>query len=166
MTLTFRLRITVFSIWSVRWLTNTDLTSQIPKYSAISFDICSYGTGFTTINLVPGILMLFRARPIATFFFLNDTPPPEIYPLPLHAALPISKRSGRGSALPGLPGPPPPRQSRGRRRVTGLGPAAWRASDRPAPPPPPPSGAAADRTARSASRARTIRSDPRRADGG
>src|SRR5260370_42195549 len=27
------------------------------------------------------------------FFFLNDTAPPEIYPLPLHDALPISNRS-------------------------------------------------------------------------
>src|SRR2546430_13105580 len=26
------------------------------------------------------------------FFFFNDAPPPEIYPLPLHAALPISDR--------------------------------------------------------------------------
>src|SRR2546422_8435394 len=32
------------------------------------------------------------------FFFLNDTAPPEIYPLPLHAALPISaaRRGGGG----------------------------------------------------------------------
>src|SRR3989449_11773327 len=31
------------------------------------------------------------------FFFLNDTPPPEIYTLPLHAALPIKRRMGTGS---------------------------------------------------------------------
>src|SRR2546428_14175665 len=29
------------------------------------------------------------------FFFLKDTPPPETYPLPLHAPLPISSRSSR-----------------------------------------------------------------------
>src|SRR3989440_12730494 len=29
------------------------------------------------------------------FFFLNDTAPPEIYPLPLHAALPIPDVDGR-----------------------------------------------------------------------
>src|SRR5256885_6095644 len=29
------------------------------------------------------------------FFFLNDPPPPEISPLPLHAALPISRRTAR-----------------------------------------------------------------------
>src|SRR2546427_9854346 len=27
----------------------------------------------------------------SVFFFFNDTPPTEIYPLPLHAPLPISK---------------------------------------------------------------------------
>src|SRR3954449_6587549 len=48
------------------------------------------------------------------FFFLNDTAPPEIYPLPLPAALPISalaeaaerhdsKRSGHVSSLPAAP---------------------------------------------------------------
>src|SRR2546430_5172597 len=31
--------------------------------------------------------------PIAFFFFFNDTAPPEIYPLPLHGALPISPLS-------------------------------------------------------------------------
>src|SRR2546430_9121193 len=30
------------------------------------------------------------------FFFFNDTPPPEIYPLSLHAALPIFNRQLRG----------------------------------------------------------------------
>src|SRR2546430_7716739 len=29
------------------------------------------------------------------FFFLNDPAPPEIYPLPLHAALPIPAQRGR-----------------------------------------------------------------------
>src|SRR5256885_14405294 len=36
-----------------------------------------------------------------TFFFLNDTAPTEIYPLPLHAALPISADAGTAFA-PGL----------------------------------------------------------------
>src|ERR1019366_10777771 len=36
------------------------------------------------------------------FFFLNDTPPPEIYPLSLHAALPILDIGG-GSASTGRP---------------------------------------------------------------
>src|SRR5438552_19026689 len=31
------------------------------------------------------------------FFFFNDTPPPEIYTLSLHDALPISARVDRGS---------------------------------------------------------------------
>src|SRR5256885_13115910 len=47
------------------------------------------------------------------FFFLNDPPPPEFYPLPLHDALPISPavppaRSER-------PPPPAPRQAHPRR---------------------------------------------------
>src|SRR6202040_4460719 len=32
-------------------------------------------------------------------FFFNDTAPPEISPLPLHAALPISLALGRGEPL-------------------------------------------------------------------
>src|SRR2546427_12753261 len=37
---------------------------------------------------------LFHTRPplLFFFFFFNDPPTPEIYPLPLHAALPISCR--------------------------------------------------------------------------
>src|SRR2546425_12530181 len=31
-----------------------------------------------------------RSLPSCVFFFFNDPPTPEIYPLPLHAALPIS----------------------------------------------------------------------------
>src|SRR3989475_11759086 len=34
------------------------------------------------------------------FFFLNDTPPPEIYPLPLHAALPICPNLSRLGRAP------------------------------------------------------------------
>src|SRR2546426_2205054 len=33
--------------------------------------------------------LYFLVSPILLFFFLNDTPPPKISPLPLHAALPI-----------------------------------------------------------------------------
>src|SRR5256885_16261559 len=33
---------------------------------------------------------------LSFFFFLNDPAPPEIYPLPLHAALPISAGGGAG----------------------------------------------------------------------
>src|SRR2546429_6753216 len=45
------------------------------------------------------------------FFFLNNPAPPEIYTLPLHAALPISRHSGPGARRNGLargvPVPPP-----------------------------------------------------------
>src|SRR5256886_5770336 len=71
------------------------------------------------------------------FFFFNDPAPPEIYPLPLHDALPIS--GGRRPAVPRLGpaapvpravpvgdgGAPPPlrpgRHARRRRRVPGPG---------------------------------------------
>src|SRR2546427_5982873 len=45
---------------------------------------------------------LFHTRPplLFFFFFLNDPPTPEIYPLPLHAALPISPAPSRGLLLP------------------------------------------------------------------
>src|SRR2546421_10085794 len=45
------------------------------------------------------------------FFFFNDRAPPEIYPLPLPAALPISARAAAACLVP----PPPPRSSRGPR---------------------------------------------------
>src|SRR5256885_14223737 len=56
-------------------------------------------------------------QPTLLFFFFNDTPPTEISPLPLHAALPILRpqRHPPGRPRPGhLPRPrprPPPRPS-------------------------------------------------------
>src|SRR3712207_8654103 len=44
-----------------------------------------------------------------TFFFFKEPAPPEIYTLPLHAALPICAPRGsvdRSSGGPGVPGPP------------------------------------------------------------
>src|SRR5256885_11030618 len=42
-------------------------------------------------------LFLYTKRTnLASFFFLNDTAPPEIYPFPLHAPLPIYDRNARG----------------------------------------------------------------------
>src|SRR5256885_14576225 len=38
----------------------------------------------------------YRAPPIPFFFFYNDRAPPEIYPLPLPAALPIPLETRRG----------------------------------------------------------------------
>src|SRR5258708_27817292 len=38
------------------------------------------------------------------FFFFNDTATTEIYTLPLHDALPISRRQRAASATPGPPG--------------------------------------------------------------
>src|SRR5256885_1309668 len=54
-------------------------------------------------------LVLKIILPRFSFFFLMDPAPPEIYPLPLHAALPIcavARDQGRG-------GPPPRRRARG-----------------------------------------------------
>src|SRR3989449_8571505 len=46
---------------------------------------------------------------VSIFFFFNDTAPPEIYPLPLHAALPISAQAPPAGVLPAPPrGVPPP----------------------------------------------------------
>src|SRR5256885_7954087 len=50
-------------------------------------------------------MIILRLLFIFFFFFFNDTPPTEIYPLPLHDALPISlvapdlARTARGTAL-------------------------------------------------------------------
>src|SRR5256886_13790135 len=45
---------------------------------------------------VPVRNLYYRSSQPSTslFFFLNNTAPPEFYPLPLHAALPISLKSG------------------------------------------------------------------------
>src|SRR5258705_8438421 len=55
---------------------------------------------YPTSLLVPNGLLFFLSSKLfflpllsprlSFFFFFNDTAPPEIYPLPLHAALPIS----------------------------------------------------------------------------
>src|SRR3989440_255583 len=52
--------------------------------------------------------------PIFFFFFLNDPAPTEIYPLPLHAALPISHRTpeGRSGKLAEHPVDPAPQRRR------------------------------------------------------
>src|SRR2546421_11383642 len=56
---------------------------------------------------VPFFFCLFFASPSSLsssfFFFFNDPAPPEIYPLPLHDALPISRRSRCASASRGYP---------------------------------------------------------------
>src|SRR3990170_1473618 len=65
-------------------------------------------------KLQPRGTFLVRALPhvplefLVFFFFLNDPAPPEIYPLPLHAPLPISRQPNRS--------PAPGRASRSNRR--------------------------------------------------
>src|SRR5256885_2762632 len=44
-------------------------------------------------------LIVIRKIIFFFFFFFNDTPPTEIYPLPLHAALPIFPRAGDAPRL-------------------------------------------------------------------
>src|SRR2546425_10864821 len=74
---------------------------------------------------------------LSSFFFLNDTAPPEISPLPLHDALPLPRRARGGLAVHG-----PPRGAARRRRGQALAiepcrdaPAADRHAGEPAPPP-------------------------------
>src|SRR2546430_6621188 len=43
---------------------------------------------------------------IISFFFLNDPAPTEIYPFPLHAALPISFAPGFSGEFPAIPAAP------------------------------------------------------------
>src|SRR2546430_15042246 len=65
------------------------------------------------------IFDLTRLPPFCFFFFLNDPAPPEISPLPLHDALPISTpRASRGGVVWGvagkaspIPAPRPPPRS-------------------------------------------------------
>src|SRR5262249_61357799 len=62
----------------------------------------------------------FHSSLLFFFFFFNDTAPPEIYPLSLHDALPISPWMTRPPAAAGTsspcPRPPTPRSSLARRR--------------------------------------------------
>src|SRR5256886_16201642 len=73
--------------------------------------------------------------PFSFFFFFNDTPTPEIYPLPLHDALPIStpsspRRRGRDVRLMTKADPcPDPSQLIARTRV-GPSRTRWRIIDR------------------------------------
>src|SRR2546429_5272254 len=69
------------------------------------------------------LVLMFTLSHFSFFFFFNDTPPPEIYPLPLHAALPIWGRElgplQRGDRLgePQAGGPRPDAGARVRRGV-------------------------------------------------
>src|SRR2546421_11416785 len=62
---------------------------------------CCYTFSFISLFLFLLILHL----PYLFFFFLNDPAPPEIYPLPLHAALPIPPHFG--CPPPARPSTPP-----------------------------------------------------------
>src|SRR2546426_12448775 len=55
------------------------------------------------------------------FFFFNDPAPTEIYPLPLHDALPISSTSRSAGSARGSRGHAPAGLARRRRGVLGLG---------------------------------------------
>src|SRR2546426_9548497 len=50
---------------------------------------------------IPCFLLMLRSLLLLFFFFLNDPAPPEIYPLPLHDALPIPRRPA--AAVTGSP---------------------------------------------------------------
>src|SRR5256886_14937274 len=64
-----------------------------------------------------------RFHVIFYFFFLNDTAPPEIYPLPLHDALPIWRRRRPHPPLgQGPPRRPSPHRRGLRRQPRGRGP--------------------------------------------
>src|SRR2546430_3744827 len=75
---------------------------------------------YTTFNILPNFSFFFTNRLPAFFFFffLNDPAPTEIYPLPLHDALPISCRACARS----------PTTSRGRARRAARSPSIPRCS--------------------------------------
>src|SRR2546423_13185395 len=61
----------------------------------------------SVFHISPLFFYLPTRLPSCFFFFFNNPAPPEIYPLPLHAALPISRmRAGPSSLWLPLPGPP------------------------------------------------------------
>src|SRR5205814_9675625 len=62
--------------------------------------MCTYLTLLPLSHLSPHFFSLFSSLLFFFFFFFfNDPAPPEIYPLSLHDALPISGPSGRRSTL-------------------------------------------------------------------
>src|SRR2546430_15861504 len=64
---------------------------------------------FRRLTLSTILIFIDTQSPIYFFFFFNDRAPPEIYPLPLHAALPICARhlerdvGGRAEAVDAEP---------------------------------------------------------------
>src|SRR5256885_11371869 len=82
---------------------------------------------FVSVLFLPDNELLFsylndQHPPLDFFFFLNIPAPPEISPLPLHAALPISGQR----ALPGLAGAARRVHATGRAAVRGGGPGTGR----------------------------------------
>src|SRR2546422_8890751 len=63
-------------------------SAAITSTPSLCFSACSSSS---RLDLIPATLFTAYVSCLV-FFFLNDTPPPEISPLPLHAALPISPR--------------------------------------------------------------------------
>src|SRR3954452_15469513 len=61
------------------------------------------GSGFYLLSaaLGFGLPLVWRLLFLALFFFFNDTAPTEIYPLSLHAALPISRSVSTSRSLDG-----------------------------------------------------------------
>src|SRR5256885_9683094 len=72
----------------------------------LSFFFFSLFTFFISSFIILFLLLIFFFLCIFTFilffFFFNDTPPTEIYSLPLHAALPIFDVAGFRERLAGL----------------------------------------------------------------
>src|SRR2546422_11588960 len=60
-------------------------SAAITSTPSLCFSACSSSS---RLDLIPATLFTAYVSCLV-FFFLNDTPPPEISPLPLHAALPI-----------------------------------------------------------------------------
>src|SRR5256885_6834548 len=58
------------------------------------------------LHLLTLFFILFASPILSIFFFLNDPAPTEIYPLPLHDALPILRSSRRARRWPGTSCPP------------------------------------------------------------
>src|SRR3982751_3525784 len=67
--------------------------------------VCSWPRATPDLAVAPGPLLVPHVTDRrGLLFFFNDTAPPEIYPLPLHGALPIPPATGRWTRSR----PPPP----------------------------------------------------------
>src|SRR5260370_1398846 len=98
-------RISTHSIYDFEFLTILFIIFFCHHRSILLSLLFLFFINFTLIFLIPTLSLLY-----SFFFFFNDTAPPEIYPFPLHDALPIKRPPAPQQQQTHEANPPRPRQ--------------------------------------------------------